>query len=124
MTPIDETLKALGPARKRIYWIVRNKVELLRDTGQTKDADFDNEAWELISATLDAYPALREEIETTRAALNSLNSDANALLNGLAEFGEDAHKYCGELVEALEASTAVAHSALIRRTLQGGEENG
>lgn len=49
---------SLTAARKRIYWIVRNKIELLRDTGQTKDADFDNEAWEIISAQLDDLAAL------------------------------------------------------------------
>ncbi len=49
-------------------------------------------------------------------ALEQLNSAANALLNVFAEFGEEAHKYCSEHVEALEAATAVAHAALSATT--------
>lgn len=69
----------LNAARKRIYWIVRNKTELLRDTGQTKDADFDNEAWELISAQLEENQALRERLAEAEKVIEPFSGFADAI---------------------------------------------
>jgi len=105
MTNTDE-LKRLAEgempliaARKRIYWIVRNKIELLRDTGQTKDADFDNEAWEVISRQLDENATLRAELDKALEVIGPIEKLARFWLERDEIHGLDDEDTCATELE-------------------------
>jgi hypothetical protein len=126
MTPIDKTLEALdvllekatdGPWARQsgcVPYVVRSHgQQILRCYKNDNVASIDREAnAALIVALVNAYPALREEIERLKSAVERLGS---------MEAFTSAHIVDQSSADGREL---IARVEFARRTLQGDEDNG